>query len=295
MKINFDDLKYNLYEILNIPINANNDLIKSSYKKLVLNYHPDKNPDNKDDNDIFTSINIAYKVLKKKETRDKYDSYLINKKKMENISHTDLKSKYKNINSNFYPENKDSAKQDFFQKMQDLNKKHNYNESYDLNDSSNNQQKLNDLQKKRENLSVEFPKLFNNSKFNNNTFNEKFDEFKKGNNDLNLYNQDIIKSDKSIIPSAYQPANNTLSKYGNISDQSYNDLYVDANRIQTDNFTSLDIAFSIKDDNYQINNKSIEEKLKDREIETNKYENMKINDFTEETYEYGIHDKINTK
>jgi len=292
MKINFDDLKYNLYEILNIPIDANNDLIKSSYKKLILEYHPDKNPDKKDENDIFTSINIAYKVLKKKETRSKYDSYLRNKQKTENISHSQLKSKYQNINQEFYPETKESAKTTFYQQMQDLNKKHNYDETMDFNDNLSNQQKLNNLQKKRENLKVEFPKLFNDSKFNNNTFNEKFDEFKKGDTNLNLYNQEIIKSDKNMIPLAYQPVDNSLTNYSNITDQSYNDLYINANRVQTDNFTSLDIAFSIKEDNYQINNKSIEERLKEREMETDKFKNMKVEDFSEETYDYGIHDKI---
>ena len=59
--INFNELKFNLYEVLGLTNEASESRIKKSYKKLLIELHPDKNPDSNED--IFNHIIIANQVL----------------------------------------------------------------------------------------------------------------------------------------------------------------------------------------------------------------------------------------
>lgn len=63
------------YAILGVPKNASSDDIKKSYRKLVLKYHPDKNPGNKSAEEKFKEINEAYEILKDDQKRAAYDRY----------------------------------------------------------------------------------------------------------------------------------------------------------------------------------------------------------------------------
>lgn len=62
------------YKILGVDKNATLEEIKSQYRKLALQYHPDTNPGNKDAEEKFKEINEAYSVLSDPEKRKKYDS-----------------------------------------------------------------------------------------------------------------------------------------------------------------------------------------------------------------------------
>ena len=64
------------YEILGVQKNASDADIKKAYRKLALKWHPDKNPDNKEEAEAkFKSIAEAYEVLSDKKKRDVYDRY----------------------------------------------------------------------------------------------------------------------------------------------------------------------------------------------------------------------------
>ena len=63
----------NYYEILEIPHSASQQEIKLAYKKLALLYHPDKNLDNKQTEEIFKLIVEAYHTLSNPEKRNFYD------------------------------------------------------------------------------------------------------------------------------------------------------------------------------------------------------------------------------
>jgi len=65
----------NYYEVLGVAKGASDDEIKKAYRKLALQYHPDRNQGNKQAEDKFKSISEAYAVLSDSEKRKKYDMY----------------------------------------------------------------------------------------------------------------------------------------------------------------------------------------------------------------------------
>ncbi len=64
-----------LYSALGVSKTATADEIKKAYRKLALQYHPDKNPGNKEYEDKFKEISAAYSVLGDEAKRNQYDMY----------------------------------------------------------------------------------------------------------------------------------------------------------------------------------------------------------------------------
>ncbi|MGQ9804848.1 MAG: molecular chaperone DnaJ [Chlorobiales bacterium] len=67
--------KRDYYEILGIPRSASVDDIKKAYRKLAMQYHPDRNPNSKAAEEKFKEINEAYEVLSNEEKRTRYDRF----------------------------------------------------------------------------------------------------------------------------------------------------------------------------------------------------------------------------
>src|SRR5215469_2015939 len=64
------------YEILGVARSASGDEIKSAYRKLALQYHPDRNPENKHAaEEKFRQATEAYSVLSDPQKRQVYDRY----------------------------------------------------------------------------------------------------------------------------------------------------------------------------------------------------------------------------
>ncbi|MBK9968774.1 MAG: molecular chaperone DnaJ [Holophagales bacterium] len=64
-----------LYEILGVARDATPDQIKSAYRKLALNHHPDRNPGNSEAEQRFREAAEAYSILSDTEKRARYDRY----------------------------------------------------------------------------------------------------------------------------------------------------------------------------------------------------------------------------
>lgn len=67
--------KRDYYEILGIDKNAGLSDIKGAYRKLAMKYHPDRNPDNKEAEEMFKEASEAYEVLSDENKRSRYDQY----------------------------------------------------------------------------------------------------------------------------------------------------------------------------------------------------------------------------
>lgn len=63
------------YELLEVSRSADDGAIKSSYRKLAMKFHPDRNPGCRDSEARFKAINEAYDVLKDPQKRAAYDRY----------------------------------------------------------------------------------------------------------------------------------------------------------------------------------------------------------------------------
>jgi len=61
------------YQILGIGRDAKPDDIRKAYRKLAMQYHPDRNPGDKASEDRFKEINEAYQVLNDPQKRTHYD------------------------------------------------------------------------------------------------------------------------------------------------------------------------------------------------------------------------------
>ncbi len=67
--------KRDYYEVLGVGRNATDEEIKKAYRKKAIQYHPDKNPGNKEAEEKFKEAAEAYDVLSNKEKRAKYDQF----------------------------------------------------------------------------------------------------------------------------------------------------------------------------------------------------------------------------
>lgn len=67
--------KRDYYEVLEVSRDAEGREIKKAYRKLAIQYHPDKNPDDPEAEDKFKEIGEAYEILMDEQKRAAYDRY----------------------------------------------------------------------------------------------------------------------------------------------------------------------------------------------------------------------------
>ncbi len=67
--------KRDYYEVLGVQKGASKDEVKKGYRKLAVQYHPDKNPGDKEAEEKFKEATEAYEVLSDEQKRPIYDQY----------------------------------------------------------------------------------------------------------------------------------------------------------------------------------------------------------------------------
>jgi molecular chaperone DnaJ len=68
-------MKTDYYELLQVERTASDGEIKTAYRKVAMQYHPDRNPDNPEAEEMFKACSEAYTVLSDPDKRAAYDRY----------------------------------------------------------------------------------------------------------------------------------------------------------------------------------------------------------------------------
>ena len=68
-------MKRDFYEILGVTKNASADEIKKAYRKVAMQFHPDRNPGDKAAEEKFKEAAEAYEILSDADKKAQYDRY----------------------------------------------------------------------------------------------------------------------------------------------------------------------------------------------------------------------------
>jgi curved DNA-binding protein CbpA len=244
IEIEFNTLKYNLYEILNVKSDADESKIRKSFIRLIKTFHPDKNSEHEED--IYYHIILSNQILLNKESRIKYDKYL--EAKIEHFN--ELKNGFNKIGFVEKKLDTDTIKE-FNNKVEQLNKTHSLNT---IADNLSTTEKYNNLLSKRNDINI---------------VNENFKTIKDFNSKFNEYKENGKFKDQLV---EYE-ANNEITSYSGDSYVTINHidkLYLD-DTIITNSFSSLDRAFSLIPILKNNNDKTIKEKIIDYSQMTKEY------------------------
>lgn len=264
VSINFADLKYDLYQILGLSKEASDNRIKKTFRKLVLELHPDKNKDANEE--LYNHVIIANQVLTNSQLRKDYDAFLDESSKKD--SFLDLKknfdSQIKEVEK-FFPV-KEEAKGLFTNKIDELNKKHGFNTEHDSKDimSQYNNAKTN----RKSQINIPQERISNTKDFN-----AKFENKKES----GVFGEQLIVANANNNLGTYQP-NDGLATIGD-----YSNLYAE-DTVSTGAYTSLDMAFKIQKINTQVKEKTLDERMKEYKNQTTQFSNRNPNDFSSRSF-----------
>jgi curved DNA-binding protein CbpA len=186
--INIEDIikdDVNLYEVLNINIDATDIEIKKQYKKLILKYHPDKinsnsKIDSVSDTDVYELITIAYNVLSNKELKKLYNELRLIK-----WDFTKLRTESQIAKPNY-------EKKNFNHLNEEYNKLHGHDSNEKILNIKDFNTKLEELIEERKKEITKFKKI------NKKEFKKEFEKIKRSEDEINISN-DLIPYNLELV------------------------------------------------------------------------------------------------
>lgn len=286
-----------LYKILGLKYNCTNNEIKLAYKKLIAKYHPDKGGDP----EIFEIVTNSYNILINPQTRREYDDLYATQQSSQLGINLKEHSKQFISNQNTVITEKDNNT--FKQEWENLNKRHNYKPN-SINEPIFD--KFAFLQTERERNDSEMidivPKVFDT--FDPLKFNSAFEE---------INGKMSAMVNKKDVPDAWNGQSHIATEYSNVDDVSIYDDAQNIDEINCMNYGPANFNMQpakritreiIKDINNNVDYdghamiddiylKNVDEKLKLREEETNKFNNKELFQYDVNNMAgYGIFDKL---
>ena len=76
------------YKILGVTKDSDQIQIRKAFRKLALQYHPDKNKNSEESKHKFMEIVKAYEILSDEKSRERYDSNIVNDKNIQRFNWT---------------------------------------------------------------------------------------------------------------------------------------------------------------------------------------------------------------
>jgi len=241
MSNNFSELKYNLYELMNVNMNSSKNEIESKYRKIIKKFHPDKKKLSELEEEIYYEIIQAHYILTNDKKREKYNKYLtkLNGSFLSN-DHEDVSVKVTD---------KNSAYKKFLSDNILLAKKHGCNEITE--------KKLQTLLKENKEARTTVFEIDRQNFRGMEDFNDYFIELKNNKNycyNIEKYNGDIL------------PVEGSCNKLGFVNINDFNEIYCEK-KTSNHNSSHLDHAFKLSNNiDIQLNDK-IDEKI-------NEYNNL---------------------
>ncbi len=245
--VKFNSLEFNLYELLNLPIDCTLEQIKKQFRRLIKQFHPDKITDIEEK--LYYNITLAFHILSDTTSKDKYDRWLLNSNK----SHSTLKDDFKKAEEevrNYFPKNEEEAKAKYKHDFEMLGKRHgNFVE-----DKRTLQNIYKDKEKERVKVEVKKEDFQSMDDFNSTFSKRKIN---------GTYNNMIIKRTTDIQPF-------TFNKHSNLAElKDFDKVYIDD--------TQYKYAFELMpSDENMINKKDMKQRLDEYNNTTTSLKN-KIN------------------
>ena len=246
----FNELEFNLYELLDLPIECSIEDIKKKFKKTIKKFHPDKISEIEEK--LYYNITIANHILSNIDTRKKYDNWLLKS----NMNHNSLKNNFsKEINEVklSLPKTQKEAQVSFMETSQRLAQRHgNYMED---------NRSMSSIYKEKEIIRRNVPEIVQENFSSMKEFNKKFSERKVN----GIYCDKLVKNENNIIPYKFGE-NNNFTEIKN-----FDKIYIKDTQLE-EAFTLL----SIDEIDYGENTDNIENKISEYNNNTRKLNGKKI-------------------
>ena len=245
--VQFNSLEFNLYELMNLPIDCTCEEVKKTFRKLIKRFHPDKITELEEK--IYYNITLAHHILSNPISREKYNKWLLKSHQ----SHSTLKDNFKTeeeVIRSYFPKNQDEAKIQYEQNFDMLGKRHGEVKE----DKRSLQTIYKDKEKERVKVSVQKEDFASIDEFNSAFSKRKTNGY---------YNNVIIKKTTDIQPFTFKNSNLAELK-------DFDKVYI--------NDTQYRYAFELMpSDEDKMNKQNMKERLDEYNNTTQSLKSNKIN------------------